>query len=364
MVIRTPRKKMSISLNYENTVTALAVVYFLETWYCVSLSPSLEFALKTAQFFLLGCIGFLFAIQKITVKGILARLLVVVGFMLSAVFSGVLPFLKYGVVMVAGLNCNALKLYKKILVTYIVCVVITFMLSVNGIIPSRIVRRGYSTYGFTHINTMALYMFSILCCIVILNEKIFCWRQWIVVVIMIFLTWIITDSRTTFVTMILLMILFIGIQLFKKMLGCGKFIHNLLILLPLILAVSNLLVCWNYSSSRPILVELDEQLNGRLYLARMLMDSHKITLFGQKLVMDAVENAYVTGLYQFGFIPLAIEMGIYMYAVKKNLRSSSYGMLACLIAMAVHGMGEGATFNPFMNVALLTVFSSKPMRPR
>ena len=75
--------------------------------------------------------------------------------------------------------------------------------------------------------------------------------------------------------------------------------------------------------------------------------------------MTLVENAYLTGLYHFGLIPTILELCVYIYAIKKSMDNRSYTCLACLLALALHGLAEPATFDPFYNVALLSVFSRK-----
>lgn len=49
-------------------------------------------------------------------------------------------------------------------------------------------------------------------------------------------------------------------------------------------------------------------------------------------------------------------MFFYEYAIYRSLKNRSYGQLACLIAFAFHGVAEALAFEPFINVALLSVF--------
>lgn len=357
MVIRIPKKTTLFRVNYENTVIALAIVYFLETVYYVTLNPALEVGLKLIQFILLGYIGLIFCVQRVAVNSMVIRVTVIIVFALSFVFSGVLPFLKYGLVLLAGLNCNATSLYKKLMRLYIFLVATVILLSINDIIPSRIVRRGFSTYGFVHVNTLALYFFSILCCVIIINQHNFRWKHWIVSVLLIVGAWYMTDSRTTAITMVLTVCLVAIVRISPKLFQRGRVPYYFALSLPVVLFLLNVILGWNFNSDHEFLSKIDELLNGRLVLANTMIRTHRVTVFGQELVGYAVENAYVTGLVQFGLLPILAQIGIYIYAIRKSMREQSYGILVCLIAMAVHGMGEGATFNPYMNVALLTTFS-------
>lgn len=361
MIIKIPKNRLSFLISYENTVVALAVVYFLETIYIVTLYPAVEAVLKVIQFVLLGFVGMIFCIQRISIQNMLIRLTTIAVFALSFAFSGTYPLLKYGLVLLAGVNCDIYRLCRRLLKIYAICIVITFILGVVNVIPSRIVRRGYSTYGFSHINTMAQYFLTVLCCYLIVFEQRFQWKQWLTSACLIVVTAYLTDSRTTIASMTVLIFSYIAIKAYPRGFYSGRFAYYLAIWVPVLVMFISLVLSWKYDVNNTFYLEIDELLNGRLGLANAMVRGLKITAFGQPLVEPGVESAYVTGLYQFGVVPLLVELFIYMYAIRKCLRERAYGILACLLAMAVHGYAEGSSFNPYANVALLTTFQRKQM---
>ena len=87
------------------------------------------------------------------------------------------------------------------------------------------------------------------------------------------------------------------------------------------------------------------------------MNTLDVNAFGQVIDFKLVENAYVSGVYAFGLLPMIVEMWIYTYAVKKSLDNHAYGTAVCLISFAIHGLTEATTFEPFLNVAMLSTFS-------
>ena len=363
MIIRIQRKPMSLVLNYENTVVALAVVYFAETLHIVSLYPVIGTVLKIFQFCLLGCIGLLFFRQRATANNIFVRIIVLVIFILSFVYSGTFPFLKYGIVLLTGMNCNPSKLYAKLLKTYIICVAITVLLAVFGVLPSEIVRRGYSTYGFSHVNVLAQYILSILCCFVIIHDHRFTLKQWIILLSTVAATKFMTDSKTTVISMIAMILLLMVRKGLRQKLQRGKVLYYFAICIPLICLATNLIMGMGYGEGNAILTTIDQAMNGRLGLANNLLNTLRLSMFGQDVAQSGVESAYLMGLYQYGLIPMAVESIIYMYAIRKSMCDQSVGILICLLVMALHGMAEVSAFNPFVNVALLSAFSRSSTMP-
>lgn len=363
MIIRIQKIPTSLVLNYENSVVALAVVYLVESLHLVSLYPAIGTALKVLQFILLGFIGFLFCRQRTTVNNLLVKIIVLAVFVLSFVFSGTFPFLKYGIVLLAGMNCNVSKLYTKLLKTYVICVTVTVLLGILQIIPSQIVRRGYSTYGFSHVNVFAQYVLSILCCYVILNGHKFKLKQWAILLCTIAVTQLMTDSKTTIISMIAMVLLIAFRKGFPKAFHRGGLTYYLAILMPIFCLIINLIMGLGYGESSSGLSAIDQAMNGRLGLANNLLNAFRLSMFGQDIAENGVESAYLMGLYQYGLIPMAVECIIYMYAIRKSMCSHSFGVLICLLAMALHGMAEVSAFNPFANVALLSTFSRNSAMP-
>lgn len=361
MIIKVPKLRPTVSVNYENLVAALAAVYFLENIYYVTLHPRVENVLWVLQFVLLGCVGLVLCLQKMTAQNMKIRLLVLGVFLLSFLFSGVLPLLKYGLVILAGMRSGTSELIKKILRVYIFCVILTVILAIVGILPSRIVRRGFTTYGFVHANTLAQYIFAALCCFVVLRKSRFRGKQWGIIIMVFLGTWCLTDSRTTVMSMVFLVLLVALTGIFPKVFQRGRILYYLAIWLPVLLLLLSFLLIISYDVSQPLMVNLDEMFNGRVALAYNMWETLPMTAFGQEISGTVVENAYITGVYQFGVIPIVVEMIILMYAIRKSMVIKSYGILACLLAFSMHGLAESSTFNPFINVALLTTFSDHQM---
>jgi len=361
-MIKKTSNRVLLVLDYESLVAALATVYLLETLHLVTLYPILKTVLNIVQFGLLGCIGLLFAKQSVSKGNMLVRLMTIAVFMASSFASGTFPYLKFGLVLLAGVSANMPKLYKKLLKTYGVGVTLVLLLGMAGILPSTIVRRGFSTYGFEHSNVIASYFLAILCCYILSRKKQLRLKDYLIMMAVMAASWWLTDSRTSALSMLLLLVLCVTGKWGNFLFSRKSVLRYLAILTPVLLLTFSLFLGRYYHEDTPLLSAIDIVMNGRLNLANQVIDLLSVPLFGQKVEMTLVENAYVSGLYHFGLIPMLVELGIYMYAIRKSIRSRDYARLACLLTFAVHGLAESSTFGPFQNVALFSVFCRTTMK--
>lgn len=94
-------------------------------------------------------------------------------------------------------------------------------------------------------------------------------------------------------------------------------------------------------------------------MANIVVTRMHPTLFGNYVTGDLVENAYIISIYQYGLVATIGVYLFYSYALKKAIDRRDGAILAVLICFIIHGIIEGATFEPFVNVALVpTVFGT------
>ena len=358
MIIRKSQGRTLLALNYESLVTALALVFFLENLHLITLYPVLKTILNVLQFGFLGCIGLLFARQKVSRGNMLLRMLIVAVFMVSTLASGTFPYLKYGLVLIAGIHCKLPVLYKNLMKIYGIGLVLVILLGMLGILPSTIVRRGYSTYGFTHSNSIAAYILAVLCCYVLCNGTKLRLRNYVFMVFLIVASWMLTDSRTSALAMVLLLVFCAMGKWGIRLLSTKRILRYIVILTPVFMLVFSIFMGSNFDAGISIFSAIDSTLNGRLNLANQFMEILSIPLFGQRVEMTLVENAYLSGLYYFGLIPMVVQLAIYMYGIHKCIKNRDFISLACFLTFAIHGLAESSTFGPFQNVVLFSVFCS------
>lgn len=351
--------KLSLTgrLSYEKLLLLLSAVYFLNNLYLVSVCGPVALVLDGAQLVLLMGIGVLFAFQGVSRNSMLLRVMVVAVFALSTLASGTFPYLKHGLVLLTGIHCSWDRTYRKLCRLYGWLVLVTILLGWTGILPAAVVRRGYSTYGFSHANLLAVYLLTVLACYLLAHRNAFRSKQYLAACLLIAAAWLLTGSRTATLSMLFLM----GVWLLGKR-APAVFSRRspgywLALGFPLLLLGISFLLGRCFDGELPLFSAMDAISNGRLQMANSFMRVLTVPVFGQPVTGTLVENAYLTSLYHFGLIPTLLELAVYTYAIRKSLDNRDYANLACLLAMALHGMAESATFDPFYNVALLSVFS-------
>lgn len=347
----------SIRINYTTILVALAFSYLLDSVYLISLSPVLKKIQLALQYTLLIVMAMCIFTNRMSARQIYISAVSVSVFLLSLFFSRKFVLIKYALVLLFVMCFNTGALYRKLFKVYSVTIAVIFVLGATGIIPSTTVRRGYSTFGFIHSNIFAAHIFAMLCCYVIMQEKKLNSKNYCVLIACILFTWLLTDSRTTVITMIAFVTLLVLLERSKLLWFRKPIYYYLLMLLPFLMLVISYWVGSNFTEESAFFRKLNHILNARASMASGFMTVLTPKLWGQHIEIGLVENAYLVSLYNYGIIPTMLELIMLSIAIKNSLDQKNYRKAASLVAFSVHGFAEVTTINPFFNVALLTSLS-------
>ena len=134
-----------------------------------------------------------------------------------------------------------------------------------------------------------------------------------------------------------------------------KFSHLLVYaLIPLATAFSFYLAI-NYESNSLLIESMNKVTSNRIYMAWIVFSRMTPSLFGNYISGDLVENAYIISIYQYGIIATLVVFAFYIYALNSSIKRNDFATLAVLICFIVHGIIEGSTFEPFVNIALVPI---------
>ena len=276
-------------------------------------------------------------------------------FLISYRNSGLANIFKYTVLIIAAHKNKSFDIFKKFRNSYFFLVLSIFILGVLRIIPSRIVRRGYFTYGFVHSNVFAMFVFATICCDIIYNYRNMGLRKYSLYTIVVIVVISITDCRSVaigYMSVLLLMFVFkLNDNIYKL-----RFIKLLAAVIPIILAGLSFYIAYNFDYSNPIMIELNKISSERIYLANQLTRYFSPTLLGQNCGDLLMENSYITIIFAWGIIPGVIAIVTYCYAIYNSISKKVYGVSICLLAFAIQGVFEGSAFELFENLSLLATF--------
>lgn len=261
------------------------------------------------------------------------------------------------------------KTIKKIFILSIIAVVFVLCSFRLGIISQYIMyREGVPRYslGFYHPNTVGIIFFILLAEYFYLKNEKLRLRHFVVSISMSFFIFYLTNSRTT---LIINIILILGILLVKY-LNFDK-IHRFLyifIFLPSLCFVISIISTKIFLGSN-LVYRINELLSGRIFYGRLFIDLYGIHLFGNpnvkiigtKQVSESygaskamiLDNSYLLTLVENGVIPLFFLLLLYTFLIFSVIRNERYYLLIILVSFLCLGLTESFAFNYQYNIFLL-----------
>lgn len=220
-------------------------------------------------------------------------------------------------------------------------------------------------FGFGHPNTLGVYVFSICADLAYLNYKNRKLIIYMFLAIAAILINIYCDSRGSFISIILLIILS---YLLPKLKNSKVFKGITIYMFPLLLIVSYLVsYLFMKSNGNSVFIFLDELFSRRISLMAAFLDGYSIHLFGSKFInyntgtigtSYVLDSAYMSLLIKFG-LAVTLFFAIAMpKKVKKAYNSGQYNIILCLIVFMFFGLMENGfyvlAYNPFL-LSLATI---------
>ena len=353
------RKKKAF-LSYYNCVVILAFLFMLSKTLLFSENENLSRIIDIMQWpFLLYIASTLVEtkIKRAVAIRFLLAMAIIIMFFISYINSGLASLFKFSIIILAAKKLRDYELFRTIRNMYIIATVVIVLLGALRIIPSLVVRRGYFTYGFVHSNVLAMFVFSAVCCDVMLLNKLSAKKLTLYIIVIIAIA-MLTDCRSVEVgiaAMIIISVIFSrSTNSFKE----KRVFRGMLCSLPILCTLISIYLAHNYNRQNRFVMLIDNLSSTRVFLASRLVHALQLTAFGQDCGDYLMENAYLTVLYAWGVIPGIITIVFYSFAIYKSFFEKHYGITACLIGFAVQGLFEGSTLELFLNLAMLTPFMS------
>ena len=319
---------------------------------------------------LIGVLFFLLAIINLLLKGIDSKDIIFVGVILlvwtitkfNSFFS--VPIL----VALAFINCTPWQVIKGYYLANMVCLVITFLLSLVGLSPMRNVVDGVISFGFANENTLGLFtllisLFYVLELFTLKRETKYFYEKIIFIVFFILLNNFITGDRTVIIVF-LFFILFIGIFKLKN-----KFFIFIIKLFgtvcPLLLTYMSYLFSKNYDNSN-FYYSLNNLLSNRMYMWNWYYHRIPISWYPSYLKIDqfnfwgTIDGSYAYLIFQSGLVTTLIVCLLLVYCNFLLLKNNENYIFCLLISLEIGALSEDILQSPaivlVMTFAILTLY--------
>lgn len=309
---------------------------------------------------------------KYRMKDIWVILGVGVVFFMAYCTTGYAELLKALLLIITLRRTNYKELFEVMYRILIVSVVFTVLLYLLGISDAGIMRREATAIGYSNPSTVGYVLMNIALLAIAARGGITV-HQKIVLGIVNFVGFLLTDCRTGFIlTLAALLLDNKRIYLFMKRF---RPVCILLMSLPVILLSITVLTAKLYENN--VLVQsLDPLFSGRISLNWYNLTMKGVTLLGQRVeyhgIIDeeiynpitntwahymTIDNSYVSLLVEFGILATIVVLIAYFMLIKKLYK---YGMMNIVLIMSLlclHGMMESSTFSIYVSFPFILLFN-------
>ncbi len=255
------------------------------------------------------------------------------------------------------------RLIKAFITVYILGLFFTiiFSLVLNSNVVSYIPRTNNSDpvkrymFGFSHPNSFHAAFVQLFAAFYILKgkRKFFKTRLLFLGLINLVL-FIFTDSRTGFLTLSLMIILFFSYEYLNKIFCSKIFILCIYFAIPLIIFLV-LLAAFNYTNLG-LLSKIDTLLTGRIKLANMYLIYYPPCLLGleirNEIFSSVLDCGIISALIKFGVPYFIILTYIYIYGMFNIWKQRKYKEIIVVFCMIVFSISEDIYSKPFTNIGL------------
>ena len=183
-----------------------------------------------------------------------------------------------------GISFN--KIVRQYFNINLMLMLLTMLYSLAGIIKSLAFFRGTTfrySLGTDYPTDFSAHIFYLCLAYCYLNYKKMGWLQWLGILVIDYLTYLVTDTRVDALLMILMVLVMLSISR-KLNTKLKKFIASSYWYLSIVLPYSYVLITYYFTFSNPVMVKLDQALSGRLALGKEGFDKYGITLLGKRVI--------------------------------------------------------------------------------
>lgn len=208
-----------------------------------------------------------------------------------------------------------------------------------------------NTMGFYSPNTLGIYLLNICCDYIYIHKDNISLKNYIFIAICIIINYIITNSRTSSICLVLLMLYLI----MRKHLKLKK-----LYLVPYIFTAISFLCIYLYSLKIPFLIQLNEILSNRLLCGMKFFEEYGITFLGNQFrtidhwigYVYVIDNTYLNIFINHGLL-LTISAYIFIHLFNKKIVNSNVCLKIIVLIYFISGLLETNLFNVIYNPFLI-----------
>lgn len=340
------------------------VAKLLETTILNESFPGLNMPIKTVQFLgiLLIIVSELFNSNHLIIRKIFIVVLFVVSLCsIPIILRKDISILQLVIMAFFGRDIKYSRFFKNLLIVIVVFRLIIFASAIFGIIPNVVTYRNSApryNLGYDWTTYSMQGYFYIVCMLIVLIKNNVNFGLVFLLQLINIVLYKLTDSRSPFMLITLLLVTWFLIKLFKFNLNHSKIIKfGSLAILPL---MSSFILFVSINAER--FSSLDTLLSGRLRLGKMAYQRYGLSVFGNNVVFNVnrdiygfdyflLDSSFLRIIFSFGLITFFVFLIVWTLLQVKLIRLKQGYYLFVLIFIVIH-----STFDPQFLQAYYNLF--------
>lgn len=209
------------------------------------------------------------------------------------------------------------------------------------------------TLGFIHPNIAGFYMLLIGAEYIYINKakKHF----FIIPIILCAIINFITDSRTSLLAMILIILGSCYVKFSKNKLGNNRIIRIIIKNLFLIITCFTIVVIVLFDKQNNFALFINNKFSNRLTYFSYFWNNYSANILGNNLTSYYVlDNAYLQLILRYGLISYIFYYIMYKKRIDKAFKDTDYYLIIIMVCMMVYGFTENAMYKSTYNIFLLS----------
>lgn len=355
------------NIKIDLTYLAIAILAFLHGFvkiYVVNQSEILSMCVKYIQYLDYGLLFVCILNSGYSIKELLLQFVLVIAGVIVLFTSGealiISVFLVIGACKNKDYKVILQNIFNGILISFFIALFLYFVgISDPGNFTKGVERINAISLGYTHPNVCGEIFKTLILLYVVINDRKFAIKDYIILVVTFLVNYIWIDCRTIAIEILLFPLLRFMLKKVGKSKYAEKF-NYVIIFLPLALFI---LVVWttlNFDTTFSKI--LDILLNGRITLNNYNYYNLGVSIFGQKVILkrdyilhNTIDCAYMVMLLQCGILGTITFISGYMYAINKIIKNNKFTLLAAIIIILLSGVVENSMLDIIISFPLIYI---------
>lgn len=319
--------------------------------------------------------------KDISKKEIAAMLVVTFVFMMSHYVSGYDFLVDLLILILGAYRVNFRNILKTYIAVWSVLLVVTIVGAMTGAAENLVYYQGESgervrmALGICYPTDLAAYVAFLMFTYVCVRDEYITYLEIGMMAALAGAVYYITDARTDFILMLLLVFVMLIAKKYKKKLENYrpmKFAQKIIVIVPTMICVLIWLMTIIYRGENKILSKIDSVLSGRLWLGQRAFNDYGISLFGQYVHEKGaggstewdwtyyfIDSSYISIGIKYGIVFLLLVLIGATIILKKNIWLENYMISIVFVFVLFQSVIEHHFIQYWYNPFLVLYFSKE-----